>query len=150
MPEALWMLSSITAASFKSQMCFESGSHMFFEGPVATVFEDPSIDSSDVEINRTGSQQLVIWGTGFSDIVPPAIDFDPPLDSAILHVNVSSWKGFRARVIVLPPTLCKEPVGSPRVFIIPLGFSFLRALFAGAALVHQRRFVFFVEGALMC
>ena len=52
-------------------------------------------------------------------------------------------------VIVLPPTLCKEPVGSPRVFIL-LGFSFLRALFAGAALVHRRRFVFFVEGALMC
>lgn len=57
---------------------------------VATVFEDPSINASDVEIARTGSRELAIWGTGFSNMTTPVIDFDPPLDSSNVDVKVSS------------------------------------------------------------
>ena len=59
-------------------------------GTVATVFEDPSINPSGVEINRTGSPELQIWGTGFNDMATPVIDFDPPINLSNLDVEVSS------------------------------------------------------------
>ncbi|CAM9403362.1 unnamed protein product [Ectocarpus sp. 6 AP-2014] len=73
----------------ESSFFLGSGSSLlFFGGPIATVFEEPSIDASDIEINRTGSQELEIWGTGFNNMATPVMDFDPPLDFASLHVNV--------------------------------------------------------------
>lgn len=57
-------------------------------GSVATVFEDPSVDNSDIEVYRTRTQRLVIRGSGFNQAVRPILDFDPPLDSANLHINV--------------------------------------------------------------
>lgn len=66
-------------------------------GIVATVLEDPSLNASDVEINRTGSQGLVIWGTGFNNMTAPVMDFDPPLDSSNLNVKVSSREGWLVR-----------------------------------------------------
>ncbi|CAM9183914.1 unnamed protein product [Ectocarpus sp. 8 AP-2014] len=92
LPVALWMGGDIEVAGFKSQTSFlGGGSSLSFRGPIATVFEEPSIDASDIEINHTGSQELVIWGTGFNNVVAPVMDFDPPLDFASLHVNVSSF-----------------------------------------------------------
>lgn len=64
----------------------------------ATVLEDPSLNASDVEINRTGSQELVIWGTGFNNMTAPVMDFDPPLDSLNLNVKVSSREGWLVRI----------------------------------------------------
>ncbi|CAM9604552.1 unnamed protein product [Ectocarpus fasciculatus] len=89
LPAALWMVCDVSVAGFKSQKYYrDDGFSLSFGGPIATVFEEPSIDASDIEINHTGSQELVIWGTGFNTLVAPVIDFDPPLDLASLHVNV--------------------------------------------------------------
>ena len=60
--------------------------------PIATVFEDPRVDISDTKVYRTRTQQLVIRGSGFNKMVRPILDFDPPLDSAKLHVNVRRGK----------------------------------------------------------
>lgn len=115
----------IRVAGFKSRTTSVGGSFSSFGGPIATVFEEPSIDASDVKINHTGSQGLMIWGTGFNDMVPPVMDFDPPLDSANLHVNVGSfkrvpernfsrvWSNSAAMTVVL---YCQ-----PHVFILILG-----------------------------
>lgn len=80
-------------------------------GIIATVLEDPGINPSDVEIHRTGPLELVIRGTGFNDMVKPVMDFDPPLDSSNLDIEVSTdEKGcvmsvnsniFRAAFVVL-------------------------------------------------
>lgn len=56
---------------------------------VATVFEDPSVEPSDVEIFRTHTPELQILGTGFNKLARPVIDFDPPLDSSAIYVDVS-------------------------------------------------------------
>lgn len=92
MPAPLLIKGEFDVAGFKSHTVYMRGHSRFMKGPVATVFEDPSIDASDIEINRTGSQELVIWGAGFNDMVPPAIQFDPPLDSANLHIDVRGFK----------------------------------------------------------
>lgn len=71
-----------------------------FVGVIATVFEDPSIDASDVEIYRTRTQQLVIDGSGFVNAyittrgnydrqtVRTILEFDPPIDSANFNLKV--------------------------------------------------------------
>ena len=92
------MVSEILVAGFKRQLLGSSGGFsLSFDGTVATVFENPSIDASDVEINRTGSEELVVRGTGFNDMVPLAVEFDPPLAMANLHVNVSSFQEIPGR-----------------------------------------------------
>ncbi len=67
-----------------------------FEDPsvFVTVFEDPSVDISDIEVYRTRTQRLVIRGSGFNQAVRPILDFDPPLDSANLHLNVRMAENF--------------------------------------------------------
>lgn len=55
-------------------------SDLNYRGKIATVFEDPSVDASDIEIHRTRTQQLTIKGRGFNDKVRPILDFDSPLD----------------------------------------------------------------------
>ncbi|CAM9641736.1 unnamed protein product, partial [Laminaria digitata] len=47
---------------------------------VATVFEDPSVEASDIEIYRTRTHQLMIKGTGFNKATRPTLDFEPALD----------------------------------------------------------------------
>lgn len=56
---------------------------------VATVFEDPSIESSDIQIYRTHTHELQITGTGFNKVARPILDFDPPLDTTGVYVDVS-------------------------------------------------------------
>ena len=56
---------------------------------VATVFEDPSVEPSDVEIFRTHTHELQIVGTGFNKLARPMIDFEPSLDSSGIFVDVS-------------------------------------------------------------
>ena len=56
---------------------------------VATVFEDPSIEASDIEIYRTHTHELMIRGTGFNKAARPTLDFEPALDSFDVYVNVS-------------------------------------------------------------
>lgn len=56
---------------------------------VAIVFEDPSIDASDIEIHGAYAHELEITGTGFNKMVMPCLDFDPPLDSATVGIDVS-------------------------------------------------------------
>lgn len=85
MPEALFIACEGNFAGFGGIDDF-----LGFGGNIATVFEDPSIDASHVEITRIGSPELVIRGTGFNNKARPAMDFDPPLDSANLNVHVSS------------------------------------------------------------
>eukprot|EP00752_Nemacystus_decipiens_P018630 g16704.t1 len=55
---------------------------------VATVFEDPGVAASDVEIFRTFTHELEIVGTGFNKVARPVIDFEPPLDSSSVIVDV--------------------------------------------------------------
>ncbi|CBN78994.1 peptidase S1 and S6, chymotrypsin/Hap [Ectocarpus siliculosus] len=55
---------------------------------VATVFEDPSVEASDVEIYRTHTHELQIRGTGFNKVVRPVLDFEPALDSTSVYVEV--------------------------------------------------------------
>lgn len=55
---------------------------------VATVFEDPSVEPNDIEIFRTHSHELQIKGTGFNKLQRPTIDFEPPLDSTQVFVQV--------------------------------------------------------------
>ncbi len=55
---------------------------------VATVFEDPSVEASDVEIFRTHTHELQIVGTGFNKKVNPVIDFEPKLNSDSVYVDV--------------------------------------------------------------
>lgn len=56
---------------------------------VATVFADPSVVASDIEIYRTHTHELMVTGTGFNKLSRPIIDFDPPLNSADVYVDVS-------------------------------------------------------------
>lgn len=59
---------------------------------VATVFEDPSVVASDVEIFRTATHELQITGTGFNKVSRPVLDFEPPIDSGDYYVDVSrAW-----------------------------------------------------------
>lgn len=97
LPGPLLMVSEILVAGFKSQLISSSGFSLSFDGCVATVFENPSIDASDIEINRTGSEELVVRVTGFNDMVPLAVEFDPPLAMANRHVNVSSFQEIPGR-----------------------------------------------------
>ena len=55
---------------------------------VATVFEDPSIVASDIEIYRTHTHELQIVGTGFNKLTRPVLDFEPALDSSGIYVDV--------------------------------------------------------------
>ncbi|CAN0190438.1 unnamed protein product, partial [Ectocarpus fasciculatus] len=55
---------------------------------VATVFEDPSVEASDVEIYRTHTHELQIRGTGFNKQARPILDFEPALDSNGVYVEV--------------------------------------------------------------
>lgn len=55
---------------------------------VATVFEDPSVEASDVEIYRTHTHELQIMGTGFNKMTRPVLDFEPALDSTSVYVEV--------------------------------------------------------------
>lgn len=55
---------------------------------MATVFEDPSVEASDVEIYRTHTHELQIRGTGFNKVARPVLDFSPPLDSGSVYVEV--------------------------------------------------------------
>lgn len=57
---------------------------------VATVFEDPSIQASNVEMYRRFTHELNIYGTGFSKVVQPILVFEPPLDNAVVNVHVST------------------------------------------------------------
>ncbi|CAN0257871.1 unnamed protein product, partial [Ectocarpus sp. 13 AM-2016] len=87
LPGALWMDCEVIVAGFDSQTSFlGGGSSLLFRGPIATVFEEPCINASGIEVSHTGSRDLVIWGTGFN-MVAPVIDFDPTLDSASVHAN---------------------------------------------------------------
>lgn len=62
-------------------------------GPVvATVFEDPTIDASDTKLLNSEARQLTISGTGFNADVWPILDFDPPLDSKNIHIDVRGWQ----------------------------------------------------------
>ncbi|CAM9250629.1 unnamed protein product [Ectocarpus sp. 12 AP-2014] len=89
LPGALWMDCEVIVAGFESQTSFlGGGSSLLFRGPIATVFEEPSINASDIEISHTGSRNMVIWGTGFNDMVAQVRDFDPPLDLAKLVVKM--------------------------------------------------------------
>lgn len=88
-------------AGFKGQYIFGDGTYLIIGGPVAIVFEDPSVDASDVKISRTGSQELAISGTGFNSIAPHVIDFDPPLDTANLNIEVSSHERVLAQRVLL-------------------------------------------------
>lgn len=58
---------------------------------VATVFEDPSVVASDVEIYRTHTHELQIVGTGFNKLARPIVDFEPALDSSGIIVDVSAF-----------------------------------------------------------
>lgn len=69
-------------------MTSQANSALSYSGKIATVFEDPSVDASDIEIHRTRTQQLVIKGRGFTGKVRPILDFDSPLDSAKLLLKV--------------------------------------------------------------
>lgn len=89
LPAPLWIEGGINYGGFKGYSAGISYSNLGFGGPVATVFEDPSIDTSDVEITRTASQELTIWGTGFNHVASPVMDFDPTLDWANVNVTVS-------------------------------------------------------------
>ena len=86
---------------FKYRYYGDEEMYMMVGGPVAVVFEDPSVDASDVKISRTGSQQLAISGTGFNSIAPHVIDFDPPLDTANLNIEVSSHERVLAQRVLL-------------------------------------------------
>ncbi|CAM9721966.1 unnamed protein product [Ascophyllum nodosum] len=55
---------------------------------VATVFEDPSIEPNNIEIYRTHTHELMIKGTGFNKLSPPVLDFEPPLNSAGVYLQV--------------------------------------------------------------
>lgn len=55
---------------------------------VATVFEDPSVEASDIEIYRTHTHELMIKGTGFNKAARPMLDFAPALDSFEVFVDV--------------------------------------------------------------
>ena len=99
-----WALTSMQEShSLPAALCLYAGVWAGFGGSfmtdchqgglgrtVATIFEDPSITPSDVEINQTGSQELLISGTGFNRMVTPVMDFDPPVNSSNLDVEVSS------------------------------------------------------------
>lgn len=91
MPDALCVFFGVLGVYGYGDPLYDSAERI--GGIVATVFEDPSINPSDVEISRTGSQELVVWGTGFNNITQPVLDFDPPLDSSNLNVKVSSHEG---------------------------------------------------------
>ena len=67
---------------------------------VATVFEDPSVVASDVEIFRTHTHELQIVGTGFNKLARPTIDFDPPLNSDNIYVDVSFFSLVRVGMYV--------------------------------------------------
>lgn len=56
---------------------------------VATVFEDPSIEASDIQIYRTHTHELQITGTGFNKMARPILDFEPSLDAEGVYVDVS-------------------------------------------------------------
>lgn len=60
---------------------------------VATVFEDPSVEASDIEIYRTHTHELAIKGTGFTKAARPVLDFEPALDSRDVFVDVSCAAG---------------------------------------------------------
>lgn len=60
---------------------------------VATVFEDPSVEASDIEIYRTHTHELMIKGTGFNKAARPMLDFAPALDSFEVFVDVSCVGG---------------------------------------------------------
>lgn len=59
---------------------------------VATVFEDPSVKESDVEIFRTSTHELQITGTGFNKVSRPTLEFEPALDDANYYVDVSGMR----------------------------------------------------------
>ncbi|CAM9661212.1 unnamed protein product [Ectocarpus sp. 4 AP-2014] len=91
LPGALWMECEVIVAGFESHTSFlGGGSSLSFGGPISTVFEDPTINASDIEISHTGSQDLVIWRTGYDNMVAPVMNFVPPLDLANVHVNVAN------------------------------------------------------------
>ena len=60
---------------------------------VATVFEDPSVEASDIEIYRTQTHQLLVRGTGFTKAARPVLDFEPALGSLEVFVDVSYAAG---------------------------------------------------------
>lgn len=53
------------------------------------MFEDPSIDASDIEIHGAYADELEITGTGFNMTPAPVLAFDPPLDPAAVGIDVS-------------------------------------------------------------
>lgn len=59
-----------------------------YQGKVATVLRDPSIDASHIEIDRTLTAVLKITGTGFQQKIRPIVDFEPPLAMGNLHLHV--------------------------------------------------------------
>ena len=65
---------------------------------VATVFEDPSVEASDIEIYRTHTHELLIKGTGFTKAARPILDFEPALDSLEVFVDVSCAAGDGVKV----------------------------------------------------
>lgn len=94
LPTALAMACATHVARFADpRLCIGGGgSHLTFGGTIATVFEDPSMEVSDVEINHTGSKEFMIRGTGFNDLASPMLDFEPPLDSSNLIIKVRTAK----------------------------------------------------------
>lgn len=92
LPAALAICLGVRVKGFEDRcdgLCGGKGYHIF-GGNFATVFEDPSIIASDIEISLAGSQVLTIRGTGFNNVSRPVLDFDPPLDSSNLNIEVSS------------------------------------------------------------
>lgn len=59
---------------------------------VATVFEDPSVEASDIEIYRTHTHELIVRGTGFNKAARPELFFEPPLNSFDVYVDVSGGR----------------------------------------------------------
>lgn len=60
---------------------------------VAALFEDPSVEASDIEIYRTQTHELMIKGTGFNKANRPTLNFEPALDSYEVFVEVSCVGG---------------------------------------------------------
>ncbi|CAN0294216.1 unnamed protein product [Pylaiella littoralis] len=84
--------SSLPVALLVGKIEASPGDVRFFDNvlsgqKVATVFENPSIQASNIKIRPGSTHELTIYGTGFNKVVPPVLDFDPPLASPVnFHV----------------------------------------------------------------
>lgn len=117
LPDALEMTFGVDVAGFDEPYSLMGyGFYQMFKETIATIFEDPTVDASDVEIHRD-SRELVIRGTGFNDVARQVFSFDPPLDSSSFNVKVSSHGRVFERVY--RSLMCKQRVVCCRCALRP-------------------------------